>query len=118
MANRPDMGDYFMQSNEKGIQFKVSAGHDNLGKDELFRPTSDREVIRIVPVPAGRSAGAQTVIGAVLFVVGALTYNYGGGFLMSIGASLMLGGVARMLASSPAMLEPNEAHENRPSFVF
>ena len=85
-------------------------------------------MIRIIPVVIGsKKAGLlQTVLGAVLVVVGALGATIGqawggaawGPATMKIGAAMMLGGVVQMLSPQPAGLASKQDAENRASYAF
>ena len=55
---------------------------------------------------AGKNGGLiQTVVGAVLIVVGAMTSWAGGGALVGAGIGMVAGGVAQMLTKPPKMKE-------------
>lgn len=119
----------YLVTNYPSFQFELAKGHYRvtvggyaLDKDELLHPVGDQE-IRLVPVIAGaiklRSffksvvkilAGVALVAAAFLFAPGAALA--GGLFTLGaqavpiiagIGASLILGGVADMLAPTPTM---------------
>lgn len=55
---------------------------------------------------AGKNGGLiQTVVGAVLIVVGVMTSSAGGGALVAAGIGMVAGGVAQMLTKPPKMKE-------------
>ena len=55
---------------------------------------------------AGKNGGLiQTVVGAVLIVVGVMTSWAGGGALVAAGIGMVAGGVAQMLTKPPKMKE-------------
>lgn len=113
---------YLNTSKNRGLTYAVFKGKRNIGKDDLGFPVTG-EVIRIIPVVIGsKKAGLlQTVLGAVLVVVGALGATIGqawGPAAMKIGAAMMLGGVVQMLSPQPAGLASKQDAENRASYAF
>ena len=72
----------------------------------------------ILPVAAGcggKGGVVQTIIGAVLFVAGAVMQNPA---LMQVGLAMTLGGVAQMMAPSPGGALDRENPEEKPSYLF
>ncbi|HBX3772211.1 TPA: tail assembly protein [Klebsiella pneumoniae subsp. pneumoniae] len=125
-ATIPGFEKFMINSKEQGLTFAVFRGKKNIGKDDLGFPVTG-EVIRIVPVVIGsKKAGVlQTILGAVLVVVGAvMTYVSGGtasplaASLMTSGAAMMLGGVVQMLSPQPGGLARRESPENKASYAF
>lgn len=118
---------YLNTSKNRGLTYAVFKGKRNIGKDDLGFPVTG-EVIRIIPVVIGsKKAGLlQTVLGAVLVVVGALGATIGqawggaawGPAAMKIGAAMMLGGVVQMFSPQPAGLASKQDAENRASYAF
>lgn len=114
-------------SKSRGLTYAVFRGKKNIGQDDLGFPVTG-EVIRIVPVVIGsKKAGLlQTVLGAVLVVVGALGATIGqawggaawGPAAMKIGAALALGGVVQMLSPQPTGLASKQDADNRASYAF
>ncbi|MFX4311947.1 tail assembly protein [Enterobacter soli] len=118
---------YLNTSKSRGLTYAVFKGKKNLSKDELGFPVTG-EVYRIVPIIIGsKKAGLlQTILGAVLVVVGALGATVGqawggaawGPAAMKIGAAMMLGGVVQMLSPQPAGLASKQSADNRASYAF
>lgn len=111
-----------LESKDKGVAYAVFAGKRNLSKDELELPPGRGE-IRIAPILVGSKRGGilQTIIGAVLVVVGAVVSYFGGGLgapLMKFGAVMMLGGVIQMLSPQPSGLSARDSPENGASYNF
>ncbi len=111
-----------LESKDKGIAYAVFAGKRNLAKEELELPPG-RDEIRIAPILVGSKRGGilQTIIGAVLVVVGAVVSYFGGGLgapLMKFGAVMMLGGVIQMLSPQPSGLSARDSPENGASYNF
>ncbi|HGH4637927.1 TPA: tail assembly protein, partial [Enterobacter bugandensis] len=95
----------------------------NIGKDDLGYPVK-KDVIRIVPVIIGsKKAGLlQTILGAVLVVVGAVaTFGFGqawGVNVMLAGGSMIAGGVIQMLSPQPGGLASKQSADNKASYAF
>ncbi|MFV6631075.1 tail assembly protein [Klebsiella pneumoniae] len=128
-ATIPGFEAYMRSSRERGLTYAVFRGKDNIGKDELDYPNSGRE-IRIVPVVMGSKRGGvlQTILGAVLVVVGAIgTFTYfgqalggatWGPYTMQMGAAMMAGGVIQMLSPQTAGLASKQDADNKASYAF
>lgn len=129
VANFPEMQKYMADR-----YYRVVVGKDDTGGDELHNPTG-RQTIKIVPVITGAGGSfGRILLGAALiglafvtggasiaasgFLAGGLTTTFFGGLAVSMGASLILGGVAQMIAPSPQSGAPNESPENNPSYIF
>lgn len=114
----PEARRFFATAHEKGIQFAVFRGRgesrENIGRDQLGEPGGD--CITITPVHAGAKAGVlQLVLGIVLIVVGAFTYNPA---LISMGIGIALGGVVQMLTPQPKVNKNADSANNQSSYVF
>ncbi len=96
--------------------FKVFVGGRN-ACDGLSHPSSDKEIIRIAPTIQGAGAAGRIVLGVVLIAVGLVYENPS---LVSLGASMVLGGVVEMLSPTPKIKTGVEAEktENKPSYNF
>lgn len=117
---------YMISSQKRGMTYAVFRGKKNLGIDDLGYPVTG-DVIRIMPVIIGsKKAGLlQTILGAVLVVVGVvvtgLSYGWAapvGGALTSAGVGLMAGGVIQMLSPQPAGLASKQDADNQASYAF
>lgn len=106
-------------SKARGLTYAVYRDKKNIGVDDLGFPVSG-EVIRIVPVVIGsKKAGLlQTILGAVLVVVGVVTSAYGGAPLIGAGIGMMAGGIVQMLSPQPAGLASKQSADNRASYAF
>ncbi|EMO7189842.1 tail assembly protein [Pluralibacter gergoviae] len=118
-ATIPGFEKYLNSSKARGLTFSIFRGKQNIGEDDLPFTNNGRE-IRIVPVIIGsKKAGLlQTVLGAVLVAVGALTYQYGGAMLVTAGAGMMAGGIMQMLSPQPAGIASKQDAENKASYAF
>lgn len=101
--------------------YVIRVGKDERGEDELALPCGQREVIKIIPVTAGASAGVRIIIGSAMITAGFLFLggptNPVGMFFITTGASMVVGGVAEMLAPSPKASTSNNK-SFQPSYMF
>ncbi|MCM7723657.1 tail assembly protein [Enterobacter roggenkampii] len=106
-------------SKARGLTYAVYRDKKNIGVDDLGFPVSG-EVVRIVPVVIGsKKAGLlQTILGAVLVVVGVVTSAYGGAPLIGAGIGMMAGGIVQMLSPQPTGLASKQSADNRASYAF
>lgn len=125
----PGFQQYMNTSNSRGLTFAIFVDKKNIAEDDLDFHTGGH-VIRIVPVIIGskRAGTLQTILGAVLVVVGAIGaftpwgQAVGGGAwgsaAMKIGAAMMVGGVAQMLSPQATGLASKQSSDNRASYAF
>ncbi|WP_095093832.1 tail assembly protein [Pseudomonas sp. Irchel 3A5] len=121
----PGFERFLSNAKAKGIEFAVFRGSANLTEKELgFSGVGE---IRIAPVVTGSKRGGalQTIIGAVLIVVGLVitggTFGAGAPFgsaLIMMGASMVAGGVIQMLSPQAGGLKTSAAPENTPGYAF
>ena len=127
-ATVPGFEKYMITSDRRGLTYAVFRGKKNIGKDDLGFPVT-KEVIRIVPVViGGKKAGVlQTILGAVLVVVGAVvgvmtSWTGVGGVIgsamVSAGIGMMAGGVIQMLSPQPGGLASKQSADNQASYAF
>lgn len=133
VANFPSIEKYLMETKCLGYRVKL---HDTPLReiDELHHPVGGNR-ITITPVISGAGGSTGSILlGAALigaafftggasiaasgFLVGGITTTFWGGIALSIGASLVLGGISQMLAPTPKSIEPAERPENNPSYAF
>lgn len=119
---------FMISSDRRGLTYAVFQGKKNIGKDDLGYPVT-KDVIRIVPVIIGsKKAGVlQTILGAVLVVVGAVvgvmtSWTGVGGVIgsgmVTAGIGLMAGGVIQMLSPQAAGLASKQSADNQASYAF
>lgn len=120
---------FMITSQRRGLTYAVFKGNENIGEDDLNYPVKEA-VIRIVPVVIGsKKAGVlQTILGAVLVVVGAIGMftPWGqalggatwGSYAMQAGVGLMAGGIIQMLSPQAAGLASKQDADNRASYAF
>ncbi|MBN3758153.1 hypothetical protein G3N95_34920 [Paraburkholderia sp. Tr-20389] len=102
VALQPGFAQELSSSHERALRYAVFVGETNLTLTDLDRPTGGQPV-RVVPVIAGSKSDGlwQTIGGVALFSAGAVSmfwsnpYAY---YMMGLGASLALGGVAQMIS--------------------
>lgn len=94
---------FMLHAHEQGLEFAVFQDKQNISEAELDMSTSAK-VIKVVPKVKGAGGAVQTIIGAVLVVVGVLVTvgTLGGGAalgagLIGAGVGMMVGGIAMML---------------------
>lgn len=111
----PGLEQYLTTSKQRGLAYAVFQGRQNIGEDELRHGGGGD--IRIAPVVIGSKKGGvfQTILGAVLVVVGVY---FGQPWLVAMGAGMAVGGVAQMLAPQPKGLSGREDPANAPSYAF
>ncbi|BBP76531.1 tail assembly protein [Pseudomonas sp. Ost2] len=112
----PGFEKHMAESSRKGMRYAIFNGKENIGEDDLAKPTG-QDVVRIVPVIAGskRAGLLQTVIGAVLIVAGAIFQQP---WAVQMGAALAIGGAIQMLSPQAKGLGTQDSPNNRPSYSF
>ena len=100
--------------------YRVSVGSYDLDLEELHDPAGQQE-IKIVPVMVGAGAVGRILVGIALIAasfipgVGALAVS----LLFSVGAGLVLGGVAQLLTPTPKIpTGPDTQNDPRKSYSF
>ena len=119
----PGFEQHMAESSASGLRYAIFNGRENIGEDDLGKPTG-RDVIRIVPVIAGskRAGLIQTVIGVVIIALSwwnplgwsaaAVQFGY------AAGASMALGGAVQLLSPQPKGLSSQDGPNNRPRYSF
>ncbi|EJL90209.1 phage-related protein, tail component [Pantoea sp. GM01] len=120
---------FLNNSKKKGLTYSVFSGKRNVSQDELDMDRGSED-IRIAPIFIGSKRGGllQTILGAVLVVVGAIGaftpwgQALGGGAwgvpLMQMGAAMMVGGVIQMLSPQTPGLSSKQDADNQASYAF
>jgi predicted phage tail protein len=126
-ANFPTFERELVSSGERGVGYKVLVGRDELNLGRLHEP-SGQQRITIAPVISGAGGNGlgQIILGAALIAVAwwnPMGWAAAGSFLSqatlySVGTSMILGGVAQMIAPTPKSTDPSERPENKPSYAF
>jgi predicted phage tail protein len=114
-ANFPDFITYLQNSDNNNLGYRLLTGDYELSEDELTQPIPYDRPLIIAPVIMGSGAIGRIITGTVLlglaFLVPGGILGIGAVNLGLIGGSLILGGVAQLLAGTP---ETN----NRDNFNF
>ena len=99
----PGFEHFMLHAHEQGLAFAVFQDKQNIGEAEIDMNTG-ASVIKIVPKVMGAGGAVQTILGAVLVVVGVLVTigTLGGGAplgaaLIGAGVGMMVGGIAMMM---------------------
>lgn len=117
---------YLKNAKEHGMVFTVFRGRKNLSVDDLNAGSGDSD-IRIAPIIEGaKKAGLfQTILGAVLIVVGVVltvftggAYAVAGAYMIKYGALLAAGGAIQMLTAQNTGLSSRQDADNKPSYAF
>lgn len=91
---------FMMNAHTQGLRFAVFHDKHNISETELDM-NHNAKIIRVVPIIEGskKSGLLQTVLGAVLVVVGVVGNIYGGWGtpFIQAGIGLMIGGIAQMM---------------------
>lgn len=126
--NLDGLESYLMSAKKNGMTFAVFRGKRNIGVDD-FKELAGNSDIRIAPIMEGaKKAGMfQTILGAVLVVVGAVvgvmtSWTGVGGVIgsgmVTAGIGMMAGGVYQMLSPQPKGLQGRDDPDNKPSYAF
>ncbi|QTH12459.1 tail assembly protein [Pseudomonas corrugata] len=107
---------FMLESKARGLRFAIFNGKENIGENDLEKPTG-KDVIRIVPVIEGskRAGLLQTIVGAILI---AASFIPGFQALAPVGIALVAGGVVQMLSPQAKGLGTQDSPNNRPSYSF
>lgn len=118
----PGFAEYLNSAKDRGLVFAVFLGKRNIGQHQLGDPPGQDD-IRIAPVLQGakRAGVLQTIVGVILVIVGTYTSIFSAGGtspLIGLGWSMIVGGVAQMLAPSPKGLGSKDSAENQSNYSF
>ena len=123
----PGFEHFMLHAHEQGLEFAVFQDKQNISESEIDMATKAK-VIKIVPrvMGAGGDGGIiQTILGAVLIVVGVLITigTLGGGAplgaaLISAGIGMMIGGIAQMLMPKIDNNQDQNQDGNKSNFGF
>lgn len=125
--NLDGLESYLMSAKKNGMTFAVFRGKRNIGVQDFQELAGDSD-IRIAPIIEGaKKAGLfQTILGAVLVVVGVIGLTVGqawggatwGSYALQAGIGLMAGGIYQMLSPQPKGLQGRDDPDNKPSYAF
>lgn len=108
---------YLLEKDKEGVKYRVLINNrdfvaekpldindlDTIRNSELVMNRKDLKTIDIVPVIEGADDGGifAIILGVLLIVVGVLTFEFGGGFLIVAGLGLIAAGVTVLLSQPP-----------------
>jgi len=123
-ANNPSFRNFVGASQDRGVGYKVMVGKTYLEKEEEIYNPSGRQEIKIIPVVLGakKEGLGAIILGVALIAMGvhpgvmtSLTGAVGAtaataitGALVSTGFSLILGGIAQLLAPTPEEIKDDD----------
>ena len=86
---------FMLTAHEQGLAFAVFQDDENISEDQIDFETGAK-VIKIVPkvIGAGGNGILQTILGAVMIVVGVITQQY---WAVGMGIGMVVGGIAQMM---------------------
>ena len=91
----PGFEQFMLTAHEQGLAFAVFQDDENISEEQIDFETGAK-VIKIVPkvIGAGGNGILQTILGAVMIVVGVITQQY---WAVGMGVGIMVGGIAQMM---------------------
>ena len=144
-ANNPGFMAYLIKSEKDGIGYRVLVDNNALDISELLYPFSVKETLHVIPVitGSGKDGGGvlKVIVGGALiaatffqpelagvFLIGDSAAAAAGAYTLtlgslafSVGANLILGGVAQMIAPSPVEKSSNPSYsagETKQNYYF
>ena len=109
------MRDFLVASDDAGVGYKVIVDGEQVGEDEIVRPLS--RSMSITPVINGAGALGKILAGIALVAlaltgIGMVVGTAIATAMFTIGASLILGGIAQLLAPTPKNGTAADKNEN------
>lgn len=101
----PGFEHFMLHAHERGLEFAVFQDKQNISEAELGMSTSAK-VIKVVPKVVGAGGAMQTIIGAVMVVVGIVVTGMTFGAAAPVGAALIGAGIGMMVGGIAQMLMP------------
>ena len=112
----PGFRQEMMESKDKGIEYAVFIGRENIGEEVLDAPAGSKD-IRIAPVIAGSGRGFQVIAGVAL-VAASFFAGPAAPYLLAVGASLAVGGAMQYLTKIPDGNTGTDSVDNGASYNF
>jgi predicted phage tail protein len=120
-VNNEGMREFIGSSEERGVGYKIVVGNELLEPStDLHIPTGGSDISLVPVVVGGKSKLGKIVVGAIMIY---LAYSYGvdasgaltttGNIAMNIGMSLVMSGIAELLAPNP-----KDSEATRSSYSF
>ena len=108
----PGFEHFMLHAHEQGLEFAVFQDKQNISETELDMSTSAK-VIKVVPKVKGAGGAVQTILGAVLVVVGIVVTGMSFGSAGAVGAALIGAGVGMMVGGIAMMLMPKIENQDQ-----
>ncbi len=108
----PGFEHFMLHAHEQGLEFAVFQDKQNISETELDMSTSAK-VIKVVPRVRGAGGAVQTILGAVLVVVGIVVTGMSFGSAGAVGAALIGAGVGMMVGGIAQMLMPKIENQDQ-----
>lgn len=108
----PGFEHFMLHAHEQGLEFAVFQDKQNISETELDMSTSAK-VIKVVPKVKGAGGAVQTILGAVLVVVGIVVTGMSFGSAGAVGAALIGAGVGMMVGGIAQMLMPKVENQDQ-----
>lgn len=113
----PGFKQEMMESKDKGIEYAVFIGRENIGEEVLDAPAGSKD-IRIAPVVAGSGRGLQVIAGAALIAASFFAGPAAAPYLLAVGTSLAVGGAMQYLTKVPDGNTGTDSVDNGASYNF
>lgn len=123
-ANFKEFRQHLIDSDKRLAGYEVWSGKENLSDDEKEYSVHSNQDIKIIPRVRGSGAAARIVVGVVLVAVALYTGQAQLGatafqMMISMGASLVMGGIAELLSKSAGVSDAlSSSSVNSDSYIF
>lgn len=112
---------FFLNAHKKGLRFAIFIDKKTTISEQELGMHNNAELIRIVPIVegAGGSGVLQTVLGAVLVVIGIVANIYvpgSGTAFIGAGVGMMVGGITSMLMPKADTSDANDGNKSNYGF--
>ena len=108
----PGFEHFMLHAHEQGLEFAVFQDKQNISETELDMSTSAK-IIKVVPKVRGAGGAVQTILGAVLVVVGIVVTGMSFGSAGAVGAGLIGAGIGMMVGGIAQMLMPKIENQDQ-----
>jgi predicted phage tail protein len=120
-ANNSTFKQHLIESQKRGVAYKVMVGTDQITEKELHNP-SGKNVIKFIPVLTGAGGNGGVfgfIVGAVLIAASFIPSPLSP-YLLNAGIAMVIGGVVQMLTPIPStnISDDNNRPDNKPSYAF
>lgn len=121
-ANNSTFKKHLIESEKRGVAYKVMVGSDQISEKELHNP-SGKNVIKFIPVLQGSGGNGgffQVILGAVLIAASFVVPSAASPYFLNAGIAMVIGGVVQMLTPIPStnISDDNNRPDNKPSYTF